>query len=131
MRIYKTLETRIEEEEEWFNYNGSGFDGIALLADDINAFKYDYLELQAKMDVALDILDQNNYFNTFDKEEFVQSNDSLNAIMELVFNLDTYDLPRNLIVLLPLETFEKALDFLLDKLEDMDLIGDYYDLVEE
>lgn len=127
---YKSYETRAEQIEEWFDHNGKGFDGISLLAEDIEILKDEYIDLQVKIDVALDVLEKNNFFKTINREEFTHSNDAFYAVISYIFNLDNYDLPRSLVILLPEELFENALDFLLDRLEDIDCIDEYLDVIE-
>lgn len=127
---YESYEKRAEIIEEWFDHNGKGFDGIALLADDIEMLKDEYIDLQVKIDVALDVLEKNNFFETINREEFKHSNEAFYTVMTYIFHLDNYDLPRSLIILLPENLLEKALDFLLDKLVDIRCIDEYFDIVE-
>lgn len=127
---YESYEERAEKIEEWFDHNGKGFEGISLLADDIEILKDEYIDLQVKIDVALDVLEKNDFFKTINKEEFKHSNEAFNAVIDYIFNLDNYDLPRSLVVLLPENILDKALDFLLDKLVDIHCIDEYFDIIE-
>ena len=127
---YESSEERAERIEEWFDHNGIGFDGISLLAQDINILKDEYLDFQVKIDTALDVLEKNNFFKTKNRDEFTSSNEAFYTVMGYIFHLDNYDLPRSLIVLLPENLLEKTLNFLLDILDEEDLLNDYFQIID-
>lgn len=117
----------IQDTERWLYLNGT--EGMHLFNDMFEMDKEEYIEVETQIDIALDILRKNKFFKKVPMEEFIESNDALFAVEELIYNLDTYDLPRAYIILLPIELFYKALEFLLETLEELELITDYYDIV--
>lgn len=126
MKDYK--ETK-KDMVKWLYQNGT--DGMKVFWDIFEWMKEEYIEVQTRIDIAFEIIDFNVIWEDDEREKFIQESDALFATQELLWDLDTYDLPRAYIILQPIELFEKALEFLLEKLEDLDLIDEYYEIVEE
>lgn len=114
---------------KWLNRKGRV--EVDLFLDMLRWMKDEYIEVQTRIEIAFKILNDNIIWEDEGLEKFIQENDALFATQELIYNLDIYDLPRVYIMLQPIELFEKALDFLLDKLEELDLIDEYYEITEE
>lgn len=126
MKDYK--ETK-KDMVKWLYQNGT--EGMKVFWDIFEWMREEYIEVQTRIDIAFEILDSNVIWEDDERENFIQENDALFATQELLWDLDTYDLPRAYIILQPIELFERALEFLLEKLEDLDLIDEYYEIVEE
>ena len=125
----KNYEKTKKDMIKWLYQNGT--EGMKVFWDIFEWMKDEYIEVQTRIDIAFEILDSNVIWEDDERDKFIQENDALFATQELLWDLDTYDLPRAYIILQPIELFEKALEFLLEKLEDLDLIDEYYEIVEE
>lgn len=125
----KSYEKTKKDMIKWLYQNGT--EGMKVFWDIFEWMKEEYIEVQTRIDIAFEILDSNVIWEDDERENFIQENDALFATQELLWDLDTYDLPRAYIILLPIELFERALETLLEKLEELDLIEEYYEIVEE
>ena len=125
----KSYEKTKKDMIKWLYQNGT--EGMKVFLDIFEWMKEEYIEVQTRIDIAFEILDSNVIWEDDEREKFIQENDALFATQELLWDLDTYDLPRAYIILQPIELFEKALEILLEKLEELDLIDEYYEITEE
>lgn len=126
MRSYLKTKNDIKK---WLFQNRT--DGLELFADTFGWMKEEYIEVQTRIDIAFEIIENSEIWEEDEREKFIEENDALFATQEIIWSLDIYDLPRAYIILLPIELFERALETLLEKLEELDLIEEYYEIVEE
>ena len=126
MRSYLKTKNDIKK---WLFQNRT--DGLELFADTFGWMKEEYIEVQTRIDIAFEIIENSEIWEEDEREKFIEENDAVFATQEIIWSLDIYDLPRAYIILLPIELFERALETLLEKLEELDLIEEYYEIVEE
>ena len=111
---------------KWFYQKGSKRKRVLL--EDFEKDREKYIRVIAQIDIAFEILENNGFFEENERKKFMESNDALCAVEELIFHLDIYDLPRIYVVLLSIDLFDKALDFLTGTLEELNLMDEYYDM---
>lgn len=97
---------------------------------DRNGMEYSYTLVINKIEIAFNLLCNNNEFKKLDINEFIESNDLLYASEHFRLWLDMYGLPNSFVLLLELDIFKKALKYLEKTLKKYDSIEQYNEQIE-
>lgn len=95
------------------------------LIDDYEATDYSYTLIINKIEIAFNLLANNDEFRKNDMCEFIEKNDNLHAVENLRLWLKMYGLPNIFVLLLNIDFYHKGLNYLEETLKEYNLLDVY------